>query len=287
MGNKVSRREILGAGAALATIAASGAKASAATKAGRVAIDDVSLHYWDSLLEGEPVIFLHPHTGDGSSWVHQRATFENSGYRVISYSRRGHRNSSSGSAERPGTGAQDLSALARRLRLHRFHLVGAAAGAFVAADFAIAYPGNVASLTLAASIVGHIDDKPLNVRLRPEGFEKMPASFRELSPSYRAEHPEGVKAWEAVERTSKQTGAIRQPLINKLSDEALGGIKTPTLLIAGGADLYAPPPLMRSLHKTIPGSELAVFPECGHAPHWEQPELFNSTVIDFLRKHRA
>jgi pimeloyl-ACP methyl ester carboxylesterase len=28
-----------------------------------------------------------------------------------------------------------------------------------------------------------------------------------------------------------------------------------------------------------------VVPECGHSAFWEQPEIFNRAVLDFISKH--
>jgi pimeloyl-ACP methyl ester carboxylesterase len=28
-----------------------------------------------------------------------------------------------------------------------------------------------------------------------------------------------------------------------------------------------------------------VIPECGHSAFWEQPDVFNRTVLDFISKH--
>ena len=72
---------------------------------------------------------------------------------------------------------------------------------------------------------------------------------------------------------------------NRLSFSLLETINVPTLLIAGGADLYAPPPVMRLFADRIKNSELVIVPEAGHSTYWEQPEVFNRVVLDFMRKH--
>lgn len=59
----------------------------------------------------------------------------------------------------------------------------------------------------------------------------------------------------------------------------------PTFFIAGGADLYQPPSMMRAAAREIPGSQTLVVQEAGHAVQWEQPELFNQAVIEFFNKH--
>jgi pimeloyl-ACP methyl ester carboxylesterase len=62
-------------------------------------------------------------------------------------------------------------------------------------------------------------------------------------------------------------------------------IATPTLLLTGGADLYAPPPLMQMFAERIASAEAIVVPEAGHSTYWEQPEAFNSAVLNFIKKH--
>jgi pimeloyl-ACP methyl ester carboxylesterase len=62
-------------------------------------------------------------------------------------------------------------------------------------------------------------------------------------------------------------------------------IKTPTLVLTGGADLYAPPPVMKLFVERIKGAESIVVPEAGHSTYWEQPDAFNSAVLAFIRRH--
>jgi len=57
--------------------------------------------------------------------------------------------------------------------------------------------------------------------------------------------------------------------------------------IAGGADLLSPPALMRLLSEHIPNSKFALIPEAGHAAFWEQPEAWNSLVLEFLGRHNS
>ena len=72
---------------------------------------------------------------------------------------------------------------------------------------------------------------------------------------------------------------------NRLTFALTENIKVPTLLITGGADLYAPPPILRMFAARIKGSQAVIVPEAGHSTYWEQPEVFNRAVLDFIRKH--
>jgi pimeloyl-ACP methyl ester carboxylesterase len=62
-------------------------------------------------------------------------------------------------------------------------------------------------------------------------------------------------------------------------------LKVPTLLVAGGADMYAPPPLLGLFTARIKNAESLILPDVGHSGYWEQPEVFNRAVLDFIRKH--
>jgi pimeloyl-ACP methyl ester carboxylesterase len=58
-------------------------------------------------------------------------------------------------------------------------------------------------------------------------------------------------------------------------------------MLAGEADLLSPPALMRLLAAHLPHSRFVTIPEAGHAAFWEQPELWNRLVLDFLDEQTA
>jgi pimeloyl-ACP methyl ester carboxylesterase len=110
----------------------------------------------------------------------------------------------------------------------------------------------------------------------------MPAEFRELGPSYRAVNPEGVKAWMELEHKALIGSEYRQTLKNDITQARLKELKLPTLLISGAADMSTPPSISRMIVADIPNSRMAPLPEAGHSTYWEQPELFNRAVLDFI-----
>ena len=204
-------------------------------------------------------------------WEQQIPDFTAAGYRFIAPDRRGE-----------GVPSEDLEALAAHLGLEHFHLVGTAAGGIVAVDYALAHPERLRSLVIANSIVGVQDEEYLEMsrRLRPPEFAALPVELRELGPSYRATNPEGARRWKEM-----ATHGAAQPTRNRITFDALKGIKTPTLLITGDADLYTPPPVLKLFTNYFPNCESVVIPECGHSAFWEQPETFNRTVLDFIVKY--
>jgi pimeloyl-ACP methyl ester carboxylesterase len=253
-------------------------------------IPGAKIFYRDTGGSGVPVILLHAATGSSRVWEHQIPAFTSAGYRVIAFDRRGWGRTTMDSGQaQPGTAADDLLSLLDQLHLDRVHVLGTAAGGFVALDFALSYPQRVRSLVVANSIGGvqDADFLELGRRIRPPEFDKMPPEFRELGPSYRAGNAPGTERWVELQKISRPAGppAAAQPLRNHITFASLETIQAPTLLLTGDADLYAPPPVMQLFAARIKGSAMSVIPEAGHSAYWEQPEQFNRTVLNFFGKH--
>ena len=221
---------------------------------------------------GTPVVFLHAATGHSAMWERQLPAFTAAGYRCIAFDRAA-----------DGFASDQVEEVAAKLKLDRFHLLGTAAGAIIAIDYALSHAQRIRSLVLANTIVGAQDADYLEMsqRLRPSPhFEKMPADFRELGPSYRAANAAGMKRWNDLAHGKPR---IAYTIKNRITYAALATIKAPTLLLTGDADLYMPPSVLRLFARHFPRCESVVVPECGHSAYWERPEAFNRAVLDFLR----
>src|SRR5215510_15423739 len=205
-----------------------------------VDLPGVHLVYTDTGGSGVPVVLLHAATGSSRVWEYQRPAFVARGFRVIAYDRRGFgRSTIDPSGAQPGTGADDLRGLIDHLRLDRIHLVGTAAGGFVAWDFALSFPERLRSVVVASSIGGVQDPDYLDLqrRMRPPEFAAMPPDIRELGPSYRASNAAGWERWKELEHTARPNGTPpAQTFRNRVTFAALETIKTPTLLLTGDAD---------------------------------------------------
>jgi len=145
------------------------------------------------------------------------------------------------------------------------------------------------SLVMANAIGGVQDDEYLELgrRIRPAPqFDALPPDFRELGPSYRATNPSGTQRWLELERASRLQGSLpAQTMRNRITFALLEEMKIPTLLLTGDADLYAPPAVLRLFAARIKNSESVIVPEAGHSAYWEQPEIFNRAVLEFIGKH--
>lgn len=79
--------------------------------------------------------------------------------------------------------------------------------------------------------------------------------------------------------------ALQDPEIRKrnmLSDEDLGRIQAPAMVLWTTKDPSGPVDEGRRIASLIPGGRLAVMENCGHWPQYEDTETFNKIHLDFL-----
>ena len=248
------------------------------------AIQGARVWFEDTGGDGAPVVFLHAGSGSSLLWKHQLPAFAAAGYRAIAYDRRGHGRTVNEAGAAPSA-ADELRALLDYLAISRAHVVGTAAGGIAAFDFALSSPERTHSLVVANSHGGVQDEDYLALqrRLRPSPFDALPGELRELGPCYRAADPDGVREWKELEHQSIPGGVMPKVATrNRITFAALTSITAPLLLITGDADLYIPPPVLTLFLDRLPRARSAVIPACGHSAYWEQPDIFNKTVTNFL-----
>jgi pimeloyl-ACP methyl ester carboxylesterase len=248
------------------------------------------LWYADSQIGDEVAIFLHGAPGaDPRSWGYQQKAFIEAGYRVIFYARRGYLASEPNPRQEPGIAADDLNAFADFLGPEKFHLISNAGGGAIAADYALSYPERLHTVTIANNYAGVRKGyiRQAAERCHPPQWTSLPRWFRNFSSSYRVANPDGVEKFHALEEKASESAGPPYGTNHVIDEMLLETIRLPVLLITGDADLSTPPALMRMVASHIRDHELAIIAECGHSPQWEQPLLFNQTVLDFLRRNRA
>ena len=261
----------------------------AAELAGRF-IDLQTVRLWiiDSGGAGEPVILLHPRTGNAEIWQYTVAALAENGYRAIAIDHPGWGRSEVHDAQNPAPVAETIDALLDHLELEAAHVVGTAIGGYIALDYAAWRPDRTRSLVIAASGLGLKNDPEYDAfRKRAEipGMRQQPSHIREISPTYRGMNPEGVTRWREIYRNAQREGAVEPPLRTPNTPEKLASIRVPTLIIAGGTDLVTPSGAIRLWSRHVKAvKELRVIPEAGHVLVWEQPQVFNQILVEFLRK---
>lgn len=203
----------------------------------------------------------------------------------------------------------DIEAIRQALGKEKITLLGHSWGGFLAMQYAIAYPGNVAKLILVSSMGPSAEDFSLFVAELGKRLAPYQGQLEAIadSPQYRAGEPEAVNRWlQVVFQTylyrpeliddlnfyQSQHSALNGFVVNKIFyDElfskpfdlssALQHLPFPTLIIHGDSD---PIPLSSAKHlcASIPKAELAVLDKCGHFPFVEKADRFFTTIEAFL-----
>jgi pimeloyl-ACP methyl ester carboxylesterase len=75
------------------------------------------------------------------------------------------------------------------------------------------------------------------------------------------------------------------PAPEPLTSERLGAITTPTLVVGAEYGMPYSRRIVDRLAGCIPGSRLVVIPSATHFMSYQEPELFNTVVLDFVVRH--
>ena len=244
---------------------------------------------------GLPVILLHGFPFDRHLWDDLFPRLAHTGFRPVAVDLPGYGDTAV--PENPRSmrdTARDVLALADRLGLKRFAVVGFSMGGYVALEMADLEPERLAGLVLAATRAE--PDTPENKQGRLELAAKVAkkgtapladAMFPRLLPTRTQKERPGlardVRAWferakpEAVERTLLALAERRdlRPHLKKVA--------APTLVVVGSADETMGTPPSELLAATIPGARIELFPGRGHMLMLEDPVRFHRTLLEWLQ----
>jgi pimeloyl-ACP methyl ester carboxylesterase len=110
------------------------------------------------------------------------------------------------------------------------------------------------------------------------------AVYREVSAGYRGTDPEGTKRWIEIEAAARQPDGEVALVTTPNTYDKLQLITCPVLALAAGADLLAPPAMMRLWTERLSDVEFLSIADAGHALAYEQPDAFNAAVESFLSR---
>ncbi|KAA2214444.1 alpha/beta fold hydrolase [Teichococcus oryzae] len=194
--------------------------------------------------------------------------------------------------------AQDdtLNAMARRALAAappRFALAGLSMGGYVALEIMRQAPERVTHLALFDTSAR--PDSPEAARRR-RGLMALSRSgqFKGVTPRLlpsllhpdAVEGPLGHEVRDMADRIGKEAFLRQQLAILHRPDSRpmLPGIRVPTLVAVGEADILTPPELSEEMAAAIPGARLALIPQSGHLPTMERPEASTALLRDWLAR---
>lgn len=250
--------------------------------------------YFETQGTGPVLVFLHGLGGNHLSWWRQVPVFART-HRVVTFAARGFAPSMAAILPPdPADFAGDLEALLDALGIERCALVAQSMGGWAAVEFALANPGRVSALVLAATS-GTFDPRALDPMafdawatraatardaLRAEGIH--PAAGRRLAEADPALH----HLYKSIDALAASGGFDKEKLRARLkrarppADAAK--LACPVLLAMGEDDAVFPSFLAPKLAALCPNARAVEFPSAGHSAYFERAAEFNEAVAGFL-----
>ena len=260
--------------------------------------------YYEDHGAGAPVVLVHGYLLDGQSWEKQEAALLDTGYRVITYDRRGF-----GSSSRPSVGynydtlSADLNVLLTELDLRAVTLVGFSMGTGEVTRYLAVYGSR---RVRAAALLAPLPPFLLRTGDNPDGIDR--GVFDEFMADIRDDRPAAVKtfldrfynidilggshvsdqAWQnsfhvAIGASAAAvSGCVAAWLEDFRGD--LARIIVPVLVVQGGQDRITPPEITGSrLPGLLRGARHVVIPDGPHAIIWTHADQVNQAFLSFIR----
>ena len=174
-------------------------------------------------------------------------------------------------------------------------LVGLSLGGSIVTSFADASPDRVGSLIYVDPSFRSPGPAPANNSLVEDFltviFTEPRWANEQLMDFLHAEH---FPDWPARYRVQMQYRGFRRARWSELSSNAsvdqreeierAGTHARPVLVIWGRQDPVVPFEESATLLDAMPRARLVIIEDAGHLPQWEQPAVFHSTIVEFLRE---
>ena len=244
--------------------------------------------YYESVSEGEPTLVLcHGLGGNHAVWYQQVPVFGRH-RRVITWDHRGFgRSSARGGSTRPELAVRDLGAVLAAAGVRGpIDLVGQSMGGWTALGFALAEPARVRRLVLADTPGGIVTAELAAAlrAIRPFAAADQLGLHPALGESLVLRDPARAYLYQML-------GAFGEPDVAKIgpallgtivADERLAALAGRVDFVVGSEDALFPPAAIRASAAKLPGARVALIPNAGHSPYFEQPEAWNRAVAELL-----
>ncbi|WP_066156532.1 alpha/beta fold hydrolase [Hydrogenophaga pseudoflava] len=254
--------------------------------------------------QGAPLVFVHGGMGDWSSWAPQWDAFTPH-FRCTTYSRRyssPNRNPLVGADHSVLAEAQDLVQLLGQWCDRPAVLVGTSYGAYTALQAALVAPQRVRALAITEPpVLPFADEVPggqaARLQFQREVLDPATEAFRRGDPDQavsmltdginglgqgEAGTPEG-RARRLRNALAMQALCLSADPYPALDRDALQALRLPILLTHGDRTQAIHQATTRALSRHLPLARVVRVTDSGHGVHRDNPQAFNTLVLDFLR----
>lgn len=255
----------------------------------------VRLHYAEKGdPSGEAIIFLHGYSDSRFSFSRVLPLLSVE-YHAFALTQRGHGDSDKPECcYTPEDFAADVDAFMEAVGIKRATVVGASTGALFAQRAALGYQSRVGRLVLIGAqtpaneaVAGLVEEvraledpvPPKFVREFQEStiYQPVPQEFLDTVVSESLKLP--ARVWR--DYLEQAVLSIDRDYVAELHE-----IDVPTLVLWGEQDPLFPREEQERLAEAIPGATLKVYPDTGHAVHWDRPEWVVRDLEEFMKDAR-
>ncbi len=244
--------------------------------------DGVAIDYTISG-SGYPLLFSHGYGATGQMWRSQTEAFS-SKYQFITWDMRGH-----GASDSPELAGQyseaatvaDMAAILDTIGAKQAVIGGLSLGGYMTLAFYHAHPERCRALILCDTGPGY--KNPVAREGWNETAERRAVAFETRGLDALGRSPE-VEQTRGGHRSAQGLANAARGMLKQFDSriiEVLPAITVPVLLIVGANDT----PFLGGtdyMASKIPGARKVVIPDAGHSSNIDQPEQFNTAVLDFL-----
>lgn len=261
------------------------------------AINGINLYYNDiGSPESLPIILIHGFPFSSEMWKGQIQMLQSykKNLRIITYDLRGHGQSDVGDGQYTiELLVNDLIALLDHLKITKTILCGFSMGGYVALRSIERDPGRFTALILCDTMSA-ADSNEAKIKransielIKSEGIARYAETF--LKAVFAAQtfdtNPGIIEVMRRIILSNSPLGVCGALLAmagRTDTSEALARIGVPTLILVGEHDAVTPPPAAKSMHDSIPNSELHLIGNAGHMSNLENSVKFNEHLTEFL-----
>jgi pimeloyl-ACP methyl ester carboxylesterase len=240
--------------------------------------------YYEVAGTGPPIVLLHGIGSNSKSWRRQLAAFS-ADFTVIAWDAPGFGKSPDLTAATPSIGeyTRALRELLDSTQFDSAVILGHSFGGLIAQDFYRQHADRIGALILADTTQGGGDPSRRLQMIRTLAPQEL--ARRRAPKLLSANAPqqlidEAIAIMSEVRRPGYEFAAMA--MSNADTRGVLDNMTVPLLMIWGAQDEITPP-----WHQWPRQARVQMIPNAGHLCYTEQPEIFNSIVLDFLTQLRG
>ena len=250
--------------------------------------------YYERHGQGPALFFLHGAGSNGATWWQQLPVFKTHYSCVLMDIRCFGRSVAPTDEFRLPLFVDDVLAVLDHEQIDQAALIGQSLGGMIGLKTALQHPSRVSAFVACDSSMAI--DHPRQIAILQERLRKvvgMAIEQRSLGQWFLQNKPAHAALYAQINHFNPSAHSIPaaqwQEAMTRLNQSdsltpmaQLRELACPTLLLIGREDPLVPLDIMQEVQALVADCELTVVDDAAHSAYFEQPEVFNERVMDFL-----